>query len=177
MAGERLAGSVLSSYLSKLGNQAVSSVGPAVGGFVKNAATNAATNAVMQAAGHVDAPGLLGSAAQVMSGLNPAKVGSAAGTAANIGSSLVTAAAADALKNAMLPTTAPVYPTPRQRAGYNQMMQASMYPPGAYAVPQNIPVNASNQQSEKATTQVYYNPNEAVTAAAKMYAAMPKMQF
>ena len=189
MAGERLAGTLLSQYLKTFGKQAAAGAGKYVGTAAEQAAAQAAAPFIMDAADMVDAPGIGGRVAGFIGGMDPEFIGSAAGKIAEAGAGAGTAVTFDMLSNlgrssAQSPSKQQV--DPRQQAQYNSMfaqqMQAmqGMQPRYAPPIAQQAAGQGrliSEQGNNRVVQQYYYNPSDPLTAAAKMYSSMPKVSF
>ena len=189
MAGERLAGTLLSQYLKTFGKQAAAGAGKYVGTAAEQAAAQAAAPFIKDAADMVDAPGIGGRVAGFIGGMDPEFIGSAAGKIAEAGAGAGTAVTFDMLSNlgrssAQSPSKQQV--DPRQQAQYNSMfaqqMQAmqGMQPRYAPPIAQQAAGQGrliSEQGNNRVVQQYYYNPSDPLTAAAKMYSSMPKVSF
>ena len=189
MAGERLAGTLLSQYLKTFGKQAAAGASKYVGTAAEQAAAQAAAPFIMDAADMVDAPGIGGRVAGFIGGMDPEFIGSAAGKIAEAGAGAGTAVTFDMFSNlgrssAQSPSKQQV--DPRQQAQYNSMfaqqMQAmqGMQPRYAPPIAQQTAGQGrliSEQGNNRVVQQYYYNPSDPLTAAAKMYSSMPKVSF
>lgn len=166
---------------------------PAIGKFVKATVTPQVAENIAPVLGSIseyaDAPGIRGRAAQFIGGLNPETVGQAAGEVAGMGTEVGASAAVDALMGMRKPS--PQQPSsqqidPRQQAHYNAMFAQHMQMSGgmqpAYApspMEQATPPGRliAQQGNNRTVSQYYYNPSDPLTAAAKIYASMPKTSF
>jgi hypothetical protein len=189
MAGERLAGTLLSQYLKQFGKQAAAGASKYVGTAAEKAATQAAAPFIRDIADVADAPGMRGRVAGFVGSIDPSLVGGVTGKVAEAGTGAGTALTFDVLSNMgqrPVQTPSKQQVDPRQQAAYNamftQQMQATQGMQPAYApspVQQVLPQGRliSEQGNNRTVQQYYYNPSDPLTAAAKIYASMPKMSF
>jgi hypothetical protein len=191
MAGERLAGTLLSQYLKQFGKQAAAGAGKYVGTAAEEAATKAATPFIrnINIADAAKAPGMKGRVAGFVNSIDPSFVGGVTGKVAEAGTGAGTALIFDVLSSMgqhPVQTPSKQQVDSRQQAAYNamftQQMQATQGMQPAYApspmqqfTPQGRLI--SEQGNNRVVQQYYYNPSDPLTAAAKIYASMPKMSF
>lgn len=193
MAGERLAGSILKKYLAEVGKPVAESAGKFLGNAAEQTTNLVAAPIVSNITGNIanvaDAPGIRGKIAEFIGDIDPAFVGRTAGKVAEIAGGAGTALTLDMLSNIgqrQTQTPSKQQIDPRQKTAYNamfaQQMQATQGMQPVYApspmqqfTPQGRLI--SEQGNNKVVQQYYYNPSDPLTAAARMYASMPKMSF
>ena len=186
MAGERLAGQ----FLSKALNKALPKIGQYATYLAPASAVAEKVTPFIEGMGdYVAAPGIRGNVAQFISGLNPQVIGQATQDLAGFGGEIAAGAGFDAIRGLM--NKSPQNPSkqqidPRQQARYNAMfMQQMQMGQGMQPNYAPAPMEQAAQQgrliaqqgNNRIVSQYYYNPSDPLTAAAKIYAAMPKTSF